>query len=60
VYRAEKEHLAPLLDAIKLAGAVEIKTIQMGQGTKISRIVAWTFLNKAQQTKWKETKWNAL
>ena len=57
---AKKEHLAPLLDAIKLAGAVEIKTIQMGQGTKISRIVAWTFLNKAQQTKWKETKWNAL
>ena len=57
---AKKEHLAPLLDAIKLAGAVEIRTIQMGQGTKISRIVAWTFLNKAQQTKWKETKWNAL
>lgn len=57
---AKKEHLAPLLDAIKLAGAVEVKTIQMGQGTKISRIVAWTFLNKAQQTKWKETKWNAL
>lgn len=57
---AKKEHLAPLLDAIKLAGAVEIKTIQMGQGTKINRIVAWTFLNKAQQTKWKETKWNAL
>ena len=57
---AKKEHLAPLLDAIKLAGAVEVKTIQMGQGTKISRIVAWTFLNKAQQNKWKETKWNAL
>lgn len=56
---SKKDHLAPLLDAIKLAGAVDIKTIEMGQGTKVSRIVAWTFLNKAQQTKWKETKWNA-
>lgn len=57
---AKKEHLAPLLDAIKLAGAVDIKTIQMGQGTKISRIVAWTFLSPIQQKKWKEMKWNAL
>ncbi len=56
---AKKDHLAPILQAIKLAGAVEVKTIQMAQGTKISRIVAWTFLNDAQQRKWKETKWNS-
>lgn len=57
---AKKDHLVPILEAIKLAGAVDVKTIQMDQGTKNSRIVAWTFLNKAQQEKWKETKWNAL
>ncbi len=57
---AKKEHVAPILEVLKLAGAVEVKTIEMGQGTKISRIVAWTFLNQAQQLRWKETKWNAL
>lgn len=57
---AKKDHLAPILDALQQAGAVEIKTIAMGQGTKISRIVAWTFLNKAQQKKWQDTKWNVL
>jgi 23S rRNA (adenine1618-N6)-methyltransferase len=57
---AKKEHLAPIVEAIKQAGATDIKTIPMGQGSKISRIVAWTFLNPAQQKRWKETKWNAL
>jgi 23S rRNA (adenine1618-N6)-methyltransferase len=57
---AKKDHLAPILEAIKLAGTVDVKTIQMGQGTKISRIVAWTFLNKTQQERWKETRWNAM
>ena len=57
---AKKDHLAPILEAIKLAGAVETKTILMGQGTKVSRIVAWTFLNKAQQKRWQDTKWNAM
>jgi len=56
---AKKDHLAPILEALKLTGAFEIKTIPMGQGTKISRVVAWTFLNNAQQKKWKETRWNA-
>jgi 23S rRNA (adenine1618-N6)-methyltransferase len=57
---SKKEHLPAIIDALKLAKAIDIKTIQMGQGTKISRIVAWTFLNPAQQKKWVDTKWNAL
>ena len=43
-----------MLDKVK---AVEIKTIPMGQGNKISRIVAWTFLNKNQQTDWTNNRW---
>ncbi len=31
------------------AKAKTIKTIPMGQGNKISRIVAWTFLSKKEQ-----------
>ena len=37
---------------LKKCGAFEIKIIPMGQGNKISRIVAWTFLDKAEQQKW--------
>ena len=29
------------------------KTIEMAQGQKISRIVAWTFMSEAQQKAWK-------
>ena len=57
---AKQIHIAPLLEALKTAGALDVKTIQMEQGTKISRIIAWTFLSQTQQKKWKETKWNAL
>jgi len=57
---SKKEHLPAIIDALKLAKATDIKTIQMGQGTKISRIVAWTFLTPTQQKKWLDTKWNAL
>ncbi len=39
--------------ALERAGAAEVKTIPMGQGNKVSRIVAWTFLNKGEQEKWK-------
>jgi len=38
--------------ALEKAKVVEIKTVSMGQGNKISRIVAWTFKNKEQQLDW--------
>lgn len=57
---SKQSHLAGIQEALKHAGAVEVKTIPMGQGTKISRIVAWTFLNKIQQQKWIDTRWNVL
>lgn len=43
--------------AIKYAGAVENRTIEMAQGQKKSRIVAWTFLDKAQQQAWRSARW---
>lgn len=43
--------------AIKYAGAVENRTIEMAQGQKKSRIVAWTFLDKAQQRAWRLARW---
>ena len=43
--------------AIKYAGAVENRTIEMAQGQKKSRIVAWTFLDKSQQQAWRLARW---
>jgi len=38
--------------ALKKVNAVEINTIEMAQGQKQSRIVAWTFLNAGQRRAW--------
>ena len=39
--------------ALKKANALEVKTIDMAQGQKKSRMVAWTFLNTNQQRAWR-------
>jgi 23S rRNA (adenine1618-N6)-methyltransferase len=43
--------------AIKQAGVQEFKTIEMSQGQKQSRLVAWTFLNGVQQAGWRKLRW---
>ncbi|WP_122277668.1 RlmF-related methyltransferase, partial [Pseudomonas syringae group genomosp. 3] len=43
-------NLPPIQSALKKAGALEVKVVEMGQGQKQSRFVAWTFLDKAQRT----------
>lgn len=43
--------------ALKQAGAEEVRTIEMAQGQKISRFVAWTFHNAAQQAAWAAERW---
>ena len=56
---AKKPTLPGIYEALKKAGATEVKTIPMGQGHKTSRIVAWTFLSPEEQKTWKNTRWNA-
>ncbi len=56
---SKQSHLKSVYEALENADAFEVKTIQMGQGTKISRIVAWTFLKPAQQQKWIDNRWKA-
>ncbi len=38
--------------ALKKVNALEVRTIEMAQGQKQSRIIAWTFLNANQQRAW--------
>lgn len=43
--------------ALKRAGALHNKTMEMAQGQKKSRIVAWTFLDEKQQQAWRVARW---
>lgn len=54
---SKEANLKPILYTLKQAGVTTVETIPMGQGNKISRIVAWTFLTKEQQQKWAALKW---
>lgn len=40
---SKKEHLPAIYQALKSIKAADVKTIDLGQGQKKSRIVAWTF-----------------
>lgn len=50
---SKSERLPAVYYALKQAEATRVETISMGQGNKISRLVAWTFLNEAEQANWK-------
>jgi len=50
-------HLKALEDSLDYHQAVELRTINMTQGNKSSRILAWTFLNKEEQVEWRKSRW---
>ena len=49
---AKEDHLPPLQDALKKIKARKVKVIEMSQGNKRSRFIAWTFLTDQQQKEW--------
>lgn len=46
---SKKENLSSIYKTLKKLNAVSVKTIEMSQGQKNSRIVAWSFLNNTEQ-----------
>lgn len=54
---SKESNLKSVYEALKRAEAVDVKTIPMGQGNKISRIAAWTFLTSKQQKEWVKLRW---
>jgi len=54
---SKESNLKSVYEALKMVEAVEVKTIPMGHGNKISRIVAWTFLTQEQQKEWMKRRW---
>jgi 23S rRNA A1618 N6-methylase RlmF len=49
---SKKENLSSIYKTLNKVNAATIKTIDMAQGQKTSRIVAWSFLSEPQQKKW--------
>jgi 23S rRNA (adenine1618-N6)-methyltransferase len=45
---SKKEHLPNIYKALKNAKVFDIQTIEMAQGQKVSRIIAWTFWRKVE------------
>ncbi|WP_026711569.1 23S rRNA (adenine(1618)-N(6))-methyltransferase RlmF [Flavobacterium filum] len=52
---SKKDNLKSIYKTLNKVEAAAIKTIEMNQGQKISRLVAWTFLSENQQKDWKFT-----
>ncbi len=49
---SKKDLVRGMQVSLKKLGTTQVKVINMGQGNKISRIVAWTFLTKEEQKDW--------
>lgn len=57
---SKQSNLKGIHHALKAVKAQKVRTIPMGTGNKSTRIVAWTFLSRADQRAWKETRWKTL
>lgn len=51
---SNKEYIKSMYSSLEKLNATEILTINMSQGNKKSRIIAWTFLTKKEQEEWIE------
>lgn len=56
---ARQSNLDAIYRALKEAGARQVKTIEMAQGQKISRFVAWSFLQPDQMDYWQDNYWQS-
>ncbi|WP_313284696.1 23S rRNA (adenine(1618)-N(6))-methyltransferase RlmF [Stutzerimonas kunmingensis] len=50
-------NVAPLEARLKRLGARQMHTLDMAQGQKKSRFVAWTFLSQTEQASWRAERW---
>ncbi|HTE01064.1 MAG TPA: 23S rRNA (adenine(1618)-N(6))-methyltransferase RlmF [Mucilaginibacter sp.] len=55
---SKKDTLPVIYKALKNVNALDVRTITMTHGQKVSRIVAWTFLNPAEQVEWRKKFWD--
>lgn len=54
---SKSENLNPIKELLQKIGVTDFKVVEMSQGNKQSRFVAWTFLQPKQQEAWKSYRW---
>lgn len=52
---SKKENLPGIYKQLNALNVEDVRTIEMAQGQKVTRIVAWTFLNEAQRNSWSKS-----
>ncbi|HEY9279653.1 MAG TPA: 23S rRNA (adenine(1618)-N(6))-methyltransferase RlmF [Eoetvoesiella sp.] len=54
---SKESNLALVYRMLRKAGALDVHTVEMAQGQKKSRFVAWTFLDARAQLAWRKARW---
>ena len=54
---SKSSNLPFIFKALESAGPYEVRQLEMAQGQKISRFVAWTFLSPEEQLQWAAKRW---
>ncbi|HET6992008.1 MAG TPA: RlmF-related methyltransferase, partial [Bacteroidia bacterium] len=54
---SKKETLIEISKTLNNLKATDMKLVEMAQGQKVSRIVAWTFLSEEEQREWVKRRW---
>ena len=47
---SKKDNLQPLHRILRKAGVTDYKVVEMAQGQKTSRFIAWTYMKKKQRS----------
>ena len=56
---ASADSLKTLPEQLRALGATDVRVIDMSQGNKRSRLLAWTYLDKKQRRAWRRARWPA-
>jgi len=54
---SKSAHLSTVYYALDKVGVKGVRTVEMAQGQKQSRFVAWTFLSADEQSEWSRKRW---
>lgn len=54
---SQAAHLPALQARLQSLAATDVRVIPMAQGQKLSRLLAWTFLDKKQRRAWRKARW---
>ncbi len=51
---SKSDNIDPLKKLLNQVGAKQVKVVNMSQGQKVSRLIAWSFLTNEQLVSWNE------